>query len=255
MTHRADGGFRPNDHLRESLGKINKFSNPHKCWKIRSILLSGKKPILKIVHQTDCRDDACRFEMEIIRRWGRHCDGGTLTNLTPGGEHTNAWNDFSEEKKQLIREKIKFAVRRPEAKAKIDEARRKAHTGRKHTPEEIDRRSRAIRGKTANYGAKNGSYGKPCPAHVKESIRAANRGRVEQPTAKATRSRRIKESYMLKNRIIYQKIIDLLDEGQPCKYIKQMLNVSSDVITKVKKERSLIELFYKELGCAKQEQK
>lgn len=80
---------------------INK-SNPFKCRKIRSIFLAGRPLIYridKVFESGSGSEAACLVrEEQLIARYGRRCDGGTLTNLAAGLGSLSARDPFSTER-------------------------------------------------------------------------------------------------------------------------------------------------------------
>lgn len=67
------------DHLKETL---DKSSNRHKYYKIKSIINKGMYPIIEIVQTNMDEDTAYRLEENLIRQYGKQKDKtGTLTNI------------------------------------------------------------------------------------------------------------------------------------------------------------------------------
>lgn len=66
-----------------------KYGNPqnnHFDRKLNKIRAAGLKPLVKIVHTTKDESEAYELEELLIREIGRYRDGGTLCNITLGGE-------------------------------------------------------------------------------------------------------------------------------------------------------------------------
>lgn len=59
----------------------NPYSNPYKTRKINNIRKSGYEPIVMIWQDNLEEDIALNLEETLIKRFGRKCDGGILTNL------------------------------------------------------------------------------------------------------------------------------------------------------------------------------
>jgi len=72
-------------HEKEALLSPTLWTNVHKCQTILSILASGSSIIYNI-HECADEEVAYNTERDLIKRYGRLCDGtGCLTNLLPGG--------------------------------------------------------------------------------------------------------------------------------------------------------------------------
>lgn len=79
-------GDRHTHHLTESLLSPDEWTNVNKCQTILDILSSGGT-IIYAFHQ--CADESAAYllETDLIRQYGRVCNGtGVLTNIQPGGK-------------------------------------------------------------------------------------------------------------------------------------------------------------------------
>lgn len=236
---RADGGFRPDDHLSE-VTRPKKCSNHQKLNVIRKIFESGNEPELRIVFQSDDKNEALAEEVRRISLYGRRDNRtGSLVNLTIGGDGSS-WESFSDEKKAEIRQKIKNSLADPSIRSKIANATRQRRTGQKDSNETIEKRVKASRGKTANEGPKNGMFGRNHSIEARERMSFSKRGRKEPEHVTKARAVYLKNLHMIKNLEVYRNIIHLLDQGMLCKHITRQLGVSHDTVTKVRKERLLI---------------
>lgn len=65
-----------------------KFPNFIKLGKLRQIMNRGDTPIFEIIFSSEIEKEALDYEIKIIKKYGRICEGngGILTNLTGGGE-------------------------------------------------------------------------------------------------------------------------------------------------------------------------
>lgn len=75
--------------------------NPHFNNKLNKIKKAGLDPIINIVHETDNELEALEFEEFLIKEIGRSCDGGTLCNISLGGEGNSRLNLPEEFYKEL----------------------------------------------------------------------------------------------------------------------------------------------------------
>lgn len=236
---RSDGAFRPNDHIRSAMASP-KNGNRHRNYKIMQIIETGRLPALRIVFESDVFKAVCQEERRLIAQYGRRDIGnGCLVNMTDGGDGSNNWASFTDEKREAIRQKIRSSIT-PEMRERSRNAVIAANTGRKDTADTIRRRVENSRGKTMNYGPDNGTYGKARPQHVKDAVSRANRGRVEPLDKKQQRQAHLKERNMTKHIGTYQAVMARLDAGMKCKEIVSELGISHDVVTKVRKEWNYI---------------
>lgn len=77
-------GKRWRSHINEA--RKYKKRNPQKEKMIRDIIKSGRMPVVEFVFHGISRTEACREEINLIEKYKRTVDGGTLTNVTLGGE-------------------------------------------------------------------------------------------------------------------------------------------------------------------------
>lgn len=70
------------DHLLEA--KSDKWTNEAKCQRIVEITARGETPELT-VHECVDETHCATVEKDLIKKFGRLCDGGILTNVHPGG--------------------------------------------------------------------------------------------------------------------------------------------------------------------------
>jgi len=78
-------------------------ANTYKQNKINKIINSGEQIKVDIVKDNLSLEEACTLEVNLIRKYGRKCDGGTLTNMSSGGESGNAGRTLTESHKEKIR--------------------------------------------------------------------------------------------------------------------------------------------------------
>jgi len=251
QTNRSDGGFRPNDHLREA--RRQKFSNKHKVFTIRKLLSANTAPKLVICGEFETKEEAEAFEVGLIAKFGRRDLGtGILTNLTDGGDGGNNWDSMSKERQDAVRLKVSQNNRAsdPKVKAKVAASKR----GIKQKPETITKRIASMKGKTGNLGAKNGMYGKTHTKHARDAISNLNTGRKATHTQIAKSVRGSKLTHARKNKDLYLAIMQMIDGGFKNKEIMACLNICQDLITKLRKpaKRSEFEQLIEELQNAKQ---
>lgn len=138
-------------------------------------------------------DDACNKEVEFISIHKRRKDGGTLANLTLGGEGQRGmipWN-FGKETPIETREKQRLKKLGKSAtwmigtkiKPEVREAMRKALSGKpawnrgvSPSPESRAKFMKSMEGRFLK-GEQHPNYGKPMLPHVKEKMLEANRNR------------------------------------------------------------------------------
>lgn len=77
-------GNRWRSHINEAV-KYKK-RNPQKEKMIRDIIKTGRMPVVEFVFHDIGRDAACREEIRLIEKYKRTVDGGSLTNVTLGGD-------------------------------------------------------------------------------------------------------------------------------------------------------------------------
>lgn len=144
-------GRRMWDHLKPSSRK----NRSHKNSVINKAMKEGIPILAEIIHRDLLESDALRIEILEIKRYGRRCNGGCLTNATDGGEGVSGWKHTDVSRARLsatlnsmsailserqIGRKKTAETRKKMSIAKqsmSDETRLKiaASTGRKHTPE------------------------------------------------------------------------------------------------------------------------
>jgi len=153
----------------------------------RNYVKKHGEPIVEIVATFDNRQDAENLEMELIDKYKRVCDGGTLVNITLGGDGGALGVKQSEESKQKKSEKLrgfvhseetrrnmKQAQNRPEVKAKHEaykktkewrDLQRNAKLGRKLTDEQKEKISASLKGRVS-------------AKETKQKISIANKGKI-----------------------------------------------------------------------------
>jgi hypothetical protein len=148
-------GSRWRKHLTEK-----RIRNPYKNNTIKKIQAADMEPVIELMWRGGDEKYALGLEVELIRMYGRKCDGGTLTNLTRGGEGTSGFT-VSED----TRHKISVAV-----------------TGRKHTAESLLNMSKAQKGRVVSEEHRlNMSKSRKGYVHLEETklkISKALKGRV-----------------------------------------------------------------------------
>lgn len=82
-------GYGKNNRVYKHFQDIKKVSNPYKTNKIKSIIKDGynQNNIIHIFKENLTKEEACKLEIELIYKIGRHnLKDGPLTNLTSGGD-------------------------------------------------------------------------------------------------------------------------------------------------------------------------
>jgi NUMOD3 motif len=138
--------------------------------------------------------EACALEIELIAKYGRTCDGGTLLNRSTGGAAAGAGVNFSTEHRAKLGSIWRGRKHSPETRAKIAAA----ATGRKMSPESIEKSRAANLGRKlsaehrAKIGAGNVWRGRTHTAEARAKLRAVNIGKTlsAEAIAKRTASRR-----------------------------------------------------------------
>lgn len=140
--------------------------------RLRKMAAYGLKPIIERIWRQDdsfetddlAEEFAFLVEEEAIEKYGRRVDNtGTLWNLTKGGEGCKLDGKALAKRNKAIARSQKGKVLSEETKRRVSEAKKKlyaenpelrraaslASLGRKQPPEEIERRRKALIGKTA----------------------------------------------------------------------------------------------------------
>jgi hypothetical protein len=137
-------------------------------------------------------DDACKKEIEFIALYKRNKDGGSLTNITLGGEGQLGlvpWNAGLEtpietrKKQSLKRMGFPSPIKGTKRPQHVIDAVRKACTGKPSwnkgispSQESIDKRKKSMDGKWLK-GINHPMFGTKMSPHVKEKLRIANENR------------------------------------------------------------------------------
>lgn len=177
--------------------RTNKGSNLYKNRVISAILNEGLEPVLLVLFK-DLESDVAGFiEEYLIESFKRKCNGGTLTNLTRGGEglqdpspetrekiRKSALNQ-SEEKRKSISESHKGKIISEETRQKL----REINTGKKQSEETIRKRMESmdkIRTDELHWKMGPSQRGKERPKEHSDKIRAAKN--TEESRQKASES-------------------------------------------------------------------
>ena len=143
-------------------------------------------------------DEVKEKEKEFIKIYKRKCDGGTLCNITLGGEgtlgliHTTA---------------SKLKMGKPN-KGKTISKKHKAIISKTHTNKIVSKETRAKISK-ASFGKRNGMYGKKRSAEAKLKTSIANKGELNK-SSKLTNKLVLKIRDMYKNENISSRKLSLL---------------------------------------------
>ncbi len=93
---------RPYKHIKVAQGVVKrKDNNRHKLNRILRIIKNNGQIVVKIVLRTDIEEEAVKYEIYLISKYGRRdLNNGTLTNLTGGGEGGSGrvWSEESKNK-------------------------------------------------------------------------------------------------------------------------------------------------------------
>lgn len=148
-------GDRYSQHLQETEATT---CNVFKYRVISQIRAEGREPVAQIYRCDLTEFDALELETYLIAQIGRRCSGGTLTNLTNGGEGTSGYR-FTEEQRKKLSESHVGLQQTEECKAKRAQKLR----GIKRSLEDVERC------RQAKLGPKNPAYGKPSPRRGKKA--------------------------------------------------------------------------------------
>lgn len=91
---------------------------------IAKLRRNNQEPVIKIALEAECEFDAFRHEQELIAKYGRLKKGGTLVNLTDGGEGPTGV-EVSEEQRQKHSVLMRQVFSDPEIRSRIIAANRK----------------------------------------------------------------------------------------------------------------------------------
>lgn len=125
-------------------------------------------------------------ETEFIKLYGRQQFGGTLVNLTDGGEGNVGYITSEESKKKQSLKKIGKSPSnkgKPMPKdqlenlIKINKGRPAWNKGISPKKESVEKYKESMKGKR-KIGVTHHQFGKPMPDHVKESLKIANKNRI-----------------------------------------------------------------------------
>ena len=114
-------GYRATSHLTET-----RSFNPHKTNTIKKIQAAGLEPVIWIVWRGHNEGTAFQIEEHLIAKWGRHTEGGLLTNLTSGGEGASGYK-HTEAFKRMISMRLTGRVVSEETRVNMSKA-QKGHS-------------------------------------------------------------------------------------------------------------------------------
>ena len=161
-------GYRYKRHLTK--WNIKNDTNGLKVNVINKIRNSGKEPLAEIIKTNLTEDEAFTLEIEIIKKYGKRCEGGILTNMSDGGEGQTGYHHTeklkSEFSKRFSKEKNPFF-------------------GKRHTEESLKLIGNTNRGKILNENWRQkisvATKGRKMSDEHKEKIRIANKNRIKTP--------------------------------------------------------------------------
>lgn len=184
--------------------------NPHLTRKIKKILRENRQIEYEFALYTDKETEAFEKEKELIKKYGRAKDGGTLTNIHPGGIGGDVVSRLSPEAKARRAEKLRIAW-----KSKSEEERQKIIARQKETKRKLDNgtanggtyHSQITREKMKlRTGPKNPLFGRPSPKRGKpatggnaKGVRQAWNKGVDKNDPRAIKHREAVRKYRAKN--------------------------------------------------------
>ena len=174
-------GFKDDGKFQRAYQKGNR---PNKMWQG----IVRKTPIEVEIMLTDLEPyEALAKEMEFIALYKRKCHGGTLVNLTDGGDGTRGLN-VSEETRALQSAKKKGKPGLNKGCKQTEEARKKMslakkgkpswNTGIKYSDEKKEKMKPTYLKRNMAKGDRHHAFGKPMPDHVKAALKAAQPEKV-----------------------------------------------------------------------------
>lgn len=157
------------------------------------------------------KEEACKIEIEQIKINGRVCDGGTLVNVSTGGDGGFTGGTLSEESRKKISQGNKGKTISAEQRAKISRSRKMLpkevltangfkQKGRVHREESKIKMSKSHTGKTLSVEHRN-------------SIGATLKGRLPSVnTRMAAVKSRLKKVLCISNGIVYDSVKDAAEK-------------------------------------------
>lgn len=72
-------------HIKDAKARLRRevYLSKKEKW-LLGLALSGKKPIIEVVHHDITAEEAIEVERNLINKYGRESDGGTLKNVMKG---------------------------------------------------------------------------------------------------------------------------------------------------------------------------
>lgn len=145
------------------------------------------EPIVEILHEVETRKEAELLELEYISKYKRRQDGGTLVNITLGGDGGALGAKRSKETKDKMSKVHKGRTHTDKAKANFKAAQNRPEVRQKHaeikkSEEWLTKQRNAKLGRilTAEHKAKisDGLKGRTVTDEVKQKISLSNSGKV-----------------------------------------------------------------------------
>ena len=222
--------------------KLDKTNNTPKNTKIQAILNSGFEPIIIKIKEFDLEYDSFRYEEYMIKSIGRFDNGGTLCNLTAGGEGPA---NPCEDTRKKMRESHLGHKQSPEAIAKWKEW--------YNTLSDEDKSARAKKANEVyvkNRKANPEKYKRVVSDETRRKLSEAGKGKIIPDHQRKLLSENMKKNNPMKNPEVRKKVSEALKGRKAHNKINIPDDIKNDILKlwedgyNVNDTKSLLKLNY-----------